>query len=180
MNALQWIVLIGSLLLLAVANFLLFSSRTRWHFPVVGWFYRMYARGQFMQMLGLMLETGKPLPEILDRVLASELLPRALAWRAEQLMYDLEEGQPLAASMAKRGLATSAMLGLITTAERAHNLPWALQALGDSLVRRSARLAHRMTQVVFPLTIVLCACVVAAIALALFLPLIALIESLNV
>jgi type II secretory pathway component PulF len=165
------------LLLLVLVNLLMFSSRAKWYCPLVSWVYRLHARGQFLQVLGLMLETGKPLPGILDRVIESELLPNVVARRVEQLAFDLVEGQPLAASLAKQGLVTEPMRGLVVAAEKAQNLPWALQELGDTLARRSARIAYRIEMVLFPLAIFACACLVAFVAVAMFLPLIALMES---
>jgi type IV pilus assembly protein PilC len=167
------------LFLLILFNFLVFSSRAKWYCPLVGWVYRLHARGQFLQMLGLMLETGKPLPEILDRVIESELLPKEVERRADRLAGDLLEGQPLASSLARQGLVTEPMRGLVVAAEQAHNLPWALQELGDTLARRSARIAYRIQMVLFPLAIFACACLVAFVAVAMFMPLIALMDSLH-
>jgi len=130
------------LCLFVLFNYLLFSSKAKWYCPVVSWIYRLYTRGQFLQTLGLMLESGKPLPDILDRVVESGLLPGALVTRVDRLASDLYEGQPLAESLAKHGLVTRPMQGLIASAQKAQNLPWALQELGDSLLRRSARLSY--------------------------------------
>ena len=160
-------VLVVVLLYYAVLN----SSRVRWHFPLVGRLYRMHARGQFLQVLGLMLETGKPLPECLDRVLASNWLPTVVKSRVDRLVPDLLQGQPLAESLARHELATASMQGLIASAEKAHNLPWALQELGDTLSRRCAMLTYRIGMVVFPLAIVACACVVGVTVVAMFMPL---------
>src|SRR5207245_1652604 len=43
-----WIVPLLGLLIVSLFNVMLFSSRAKWYFPVVGRYYRMYARGQFM------------------------------------------------------------------------------------------------------------------------------------
>jgi type IV pilus assembly protein PilC len=170
---------VAGLLLLTVFNVLLFSSRVKWYFPVVGRFYRMHCRGQFLQTLGLMLQTGKPVPDILERVIDSRLLPSVVARRAEELALDLSQGEPLGPSLARRGLATAPMQALIGAAERAHNLPWALEELGDTLLRRSARLSHRLVMAAFPLAVFACACLIAFVAVAMFLPLVALMEGLR-
>jgi type II secretory pathway component PulF len=167
------------LLGLIALNVLLFSSRARWRFPLLGRLYRMYARGQFLQVLGLMLETKKPLPEILDCVLDSELLPKVVAVRAAELAQALDQGEPLAPSLVESGLAPASVQGLIVSAEKAQNLPWALQELGDTLARRSARLSYWLAMSFFPLGIVACACLVALFALGMFLPLVKLMESLH-
>lgn len=170
---LLWLSVIG------VANVLLFSSYVKWHVPLVSWLYRMHIRGQFLQSLGLMLETGKPLPEILGCVLESKLLPSVLRPRVQRLAADVQQGQLLASSLARHGLATASTQGLIASAEKAHNLPWALQELGDSMVRRSGRLAYQVGMVLFPLAVIACAGLVALVALGMFEPLVRLIEGIN-
>jgi type II secretory pathway component PulF len=174
-----WISPLMGLLLLIVFNLLLFSSYVKWYFPLVNRFYRMHARGQFLQTLGLMLETARPLPEILDHVSGSGLLPRLVARRVDFLAFDLSEGQPLAQSLTRHGLATASMRALIEAAERAHNLPWALQELGDTLIRGSSRLSYRLAAVLFPVSIFACACLIAGVAVALFSPLVAVMEGLH-
>ena len=156
----RWSISLGAvplfwLLLLILANVLLFSSKARWYFPVVSWVYRGYARGQFLRALGLMLETDKPLPDILDRVLESGLLPGASSPGPRQSPGGgrFVDGVPLAESLVKHGLATKPMQGLIVSAEKARNLPWALQEMGDSLIRRSARVSYRVVMVLFPLMV---------------------------
>jgi type II secretory pathway component PulF len=168
---------ISSVLGLVVLNLVMFSSRIRWYFPLVGLLYRGQARGQFLNVLGLMMQTGKPLPEVLGAVLASGLLPTAIANRVQQLSQDLQRGQPLAESLVRNGLATKSMQGLITTAQKANNLPWALEELGDSSSRRSARLSYRIAMVMFPLCILACSLLVGFAAVAMFSPLVYMLDS---
>jgi type II secretory pathway component PulF len=171
--ALAWI---GALVL---GDLLVLSSRVRWHTPLVGGLYRAYARGQFLHVLGLMLRTGLPLPEILGCVTESGLLPSAVQSRAHRLMRDLAQGEPLGKSLVRNGLATEHMLGLILTAEKANHLPWALQELGDSLTRRCTRTTHRITMLLFPLSVFACAILVGLVCVAMFDPLIAMLDSLG-
>jgi type II secretory pathway component PulF len=167
------------IVLLIAINILLFSSRARWHCPVVNWAYRAYTRGQFLRALGLMLESGKPLPDVLDRVLESGLLPGALVERVNRLASDVDEGVPLADSLAKHGLATGPTQGLIASAQKAQNLPWALQELGDSLVRRSARVSYRVVMTLFPLMIFSLAILVGLVAVGVFSPLVELLDGMG-
>jgi type IV pilus assembly protein PilC len=163
-----------------VVNILVLSTRFRWHFPLFGRLYRQHARGQFLHVLGLMLETGRPLPEILGYVLSSGFLPSAVSDRGYRLLRRLREGEPLADALVDCGLATSAQRGLIQSAEKTQNLPWALQSMGESSVRRCAMFTQRLGMVIFPLTIVVCAVLVGGVAIAVFKPLIELLEGLNV
>jgi type II secretory pathway component PulF len=173
------VVFLGLVNFLILFNVMLFSSHAKWYCPGLGRLYRLRARGQFLQTLGLMLQTGKPLPEILDRLLEARLFPRVVAGRVERLQTDLEQGQPLVASLARHGLVTASVRGLLLAAEKAQNLPWALQEVGDALTQRCVRATHRLTMVLFPLGVFACACLVAFIALSLFAPLVALIEGMH-
>jgi len=159
------------LLALGVCNAMLYSSQMRWHLPVLGALYRMKARGEFLQILGIMLETGKPLREVLERMLDSNQLPAVVHGRVKGLLADLMQGAPLTENLVRHGLASKAEQGLIASAEKANHLAWALQELGDTLVRRSARFAFRVVAVAFPLLIFSCAGLVAFVAVSLFLPL---------
>lgn len=161
---------------LALGNLLVVSSRARWHCPGIAWLYRMHTRGQFLQMLGLMLETRMPLPRVLDCAIHSGLLPRAILERVDLLAADIEEGQPLPESLVREGLLPRSLQGLAETAQKANNLPWALQQLGDTLVRRAYQLTHRMLMIAFPLLVVAISLLVGAVAIAMFEPLVHMID----
>jgi type II secretory pathway component PulF len=171
-----WMLPVVWLLVLALVNLLIFSSQAKWYFPVLGRLYRMQLRGEFLQTLGLMLTTGKPLPEILKQLIHSGHLPSALSRRAARLAADLDQGQALTTSLATRGLTTRSMQGLLEAATKANNLSWALRESGDSSIRRGTILGQRCAQVIFPLAIFLCACLTAFVAIAMFSPLIRLME----
>ena len=121
-----WLAPVACLLLF---NIFLFSSRAKWYLPFFGRIYRLQARGRFLQTLGLMMQSGRPLPEVLDHVTAAFLLPNAINGRAQLLAADIADGQPLADSLARNGLITKAMKGLIASAAKVQNLPWASRSL---------------------------------------------------
>jgi type II secretory pathway component PulF len=167
------------LTLLAAFNGMLISSRVKWYLPPVSYFYRMNQRGRFLQILGSMLESGKPVPDILDYIVESGFLPTALKWRAERLALDLAEGEPLPESLVRHGLLPASMKALVMSAEKARNLPWALQELGESQVRNGIRLGHRLSVVLFPLTVFACSCAIGLVAYAMFAPLTELIDGVS-
>jgi type IV pilus assembly protein PilC len=70
------------------------------------------------------------------------------------------------------------MLALLHASERARNMPWALEEMGDHLSRRAAHLWQRFTQVVSPLILLAVGASIAFIALAVFLPLITVLTEL--
>lgn len=174
-----YLLFLVAVLALALFNAAMYSSQVRWHLPLVGLLYRMKARGEFLQILGIMLETGKPLHEILERMLESKLLPPAVQVRVHGLLADLTQGKPLAESLARHELVTAPAQGLIASAQKSGKLAWALQELGDTLMRRCARLSYRAVAVAFPLMIFACAVLVGLVALALFVPLLELLKGLS-
>jgi type II secretory pathway component PulF len=174
-----YIPVFAGVLLIVAANLLVLSSRFRWYFPFVGGFYRQHARGHFLHVLGLMMETGRPLPQILGCLVESRFLPTAIADRVHSLMYQVQQGEPFADSLVRCGLAAKHQYALIVSAQKAQNLPWALQSLGDSLIRRSAQMSHRISMIVFPILVLACAGLVAFVAIALFSPMIELLEGLH-
>jgi type II secretory pathway component PulF len=164
---------LGVVLLIVFAAF---SSKVCWHFPVLGRLYRMNAQARLLKGLGMLLEARTPLPAALELLNDRELLPRVLCERIGRLSKDVELGQSLAESMRRHGLLPAAMAPLVHSAERARNLPWALTELGEHLARRLARLVHRWSLILFPITVLLVACVVGFVASAMFLPLVHIIE----
>jgi type II secretory pathway component PulF len=174
-----YVLFLLGLLALGLLNAALCSSHVLWHIPVLGRLYRMKARGEFLQMLGIMLETGKPLREILESMVESKLLPGVVQTRVKGLLADLTQGQPLAESLVRHELASTPAQGLIAAAEKANHLAWALQELGDTLVRRSARFSYRAAAVAFPLLIFGCASLVGLVAVSMFMPLTGLLKGLS-
>lgn len=174
-----WLEFFAVFLLLVGINLCFFISHVRWYFPLFGGFYRSYLRGEFLILLGQMLESRRPLPEILDRVLHAQLLPGVMQTRVDGLRNDLTQGKSLAESLQRNGLATPAMHGLIVSAEKANNLPWALREIGDSQSRQAARTLHRIALVVLPISILFCAGIVALVCVGMFTPLLSIIDNLS-
>ena len=174
-----WIIPNLLALLVILINLLIFDSRAKWHAPLLGRVYRMHTRGQFLQTLGLMMDSGKPLPEILGVVNQTGILPRVIEERSRRLALEISHGAPLAETLAKCGLATPSASGLIASAERAGNLPWALRELGAAMMRRAARITYRLAMLLFPLAVFACAGLVALLAVAMFSPLTGLLRGMT-
>lgn len=161
------------LLLLAVSH-----STARWYVPLVRLFYRLDVQGRLLQMLSILLDTGKPAPEALALLTDSGYFPPVVADRLTEARLAVERGEPLGPSLSERGLLPARMVPLVQAAERLRNLPAMLAELGESLIARAIRFLRRVSLVVTPVTILLVAAAVAIFALCMFLPLIKLLESL--
>jgi type II secretory pathway component PulF len=165
--------------LVALALLLYLSPTACWYCPGIGRLYRMNARSRVLRMLAVLFGAGQPAPEALG-LLAGAGYFRGTAWRRlEAVRAAVEQGEPLADSLRRRGLLPRSMGPLVRAAERAHNLPWALAELGDQLARRLGRVGQRMSLALFPVAVFGVGLLFGFLVLGMFLPLIKLLEGLS-
>jgi type II secretory pathway component PulF len=170
----------GLVMLLATVAILVSTNSTvRWTLPVVGRFYRLNVQGRLLQMLGILLEVGKPAPEALTLLTESGYFAPEVQSRLGEARQGVERGEPLAQSLRQQGLLPAAMVSLVQSAQRLRNLPAILEELGDSLVRRAVRIVSLASMVLTPVTALVFGVAVVLLALCMFLPLIKLIEGLS-
>jgi type II secretory pathway component PulF len=170
------LIVVGILVTLLTLLLLLLNATCCWYFPGFGRYYRMYVQSRFLSMLGLLLEVNKPLPAALQILTDSRFFRGVAELRISQLGARIAQGEPLAECMRSLGLLPASMAPLVHAAERAHNLPWALTELGDVLGRRLVRNTQRLIMILFPLTVLAVAVLVAFVAYAMFVPLLQLME----
>ena len=165
--------------ILLLGSILLLSSTARWYVPGISRFYRLEMRSRVLQMLGVLLETGKPIPMALGLLIDAGYFRGTVCRRLEQTRRNVEQGEPRAASCATGALDTC-LMPLFQAAERARTLPWALTEMGAALAQRTVRLMRRVSQVLAPLTVVAIGILVGFLVVGMFLPLIKLIWSMSV
>jgi len=85
---------------------------------------------------------------------------------------------PLPEALRNSGLISRSMGPLLRAALRAQNLSWALAELSDAALKRTIRLMRRISQVMFPVTVVAIGLLVGFVVVAMFMPLIAVIGQL--
>jgi type II secretory pathway component PulF len=173
-----YIVLLGVQGILMAVVILAFSSTARWFFPGLGAVYRRAVRSRVLRVMGLLLESGKPLPESFA-VLLQLPLGHAVLTRLDDARSMINEGSPLGESLLAVGLLPARMLPLLRTAERAGNLPWALMEMADSLYQHTMRLIKSIMQVVFPVIVVALGVLVGLVVVSLFIPVVKLITELS-
>jgi type IV pilus assembly protein PilC len=173
-----YIVVLGIQVVLLCILIITLSSTARWFFPVLGAVYRRGVRARVLHILSVLLETGKPLPQSFA-VLGRLPLGRAALVRLDDARLMIEDGEPLGDSLRRVGLLGSHMAPLVSSAERAGNLPWALRELADSMYQRTMRSLQRIMQVVFPASILALGMLVALVVTSIFVPLIQLISELS-
>jgi type II secretory pathway component PulF len=84
---------------------------------------------------------------------------------------ELEQGADVWQSMTAVGLLTPQEVGLLRSAERVGNRPWALKQLADGKQRRTLRRLERMSDLFLPVVVFAIAAFVLVQALAVFVPL---------
>jgi type II secretory pathway component PulF len=64
------------------------------------------------------------------------------------------------------------MVPLVSAAERVHNLPWALAALGETLAGRGMRTVQRISLALHPIFLIVVGGMVAFVVFGMFAPLV--------
>lgn len=167
---------LGFLGVILIATLIACSATFRWHMPGVGWLSRMHLQSRGLKMLGILLDTGMPLPEALGILADSGYFGGPARQRWQLVREAVEAGEPFATPMQRQRLLPRSMMPLVEAAGRANNLPWALAELGEHLGKRAHRILERISLTVFPILIVITGVIVGAVALAFFLPMVNLIS----
>jgi len=157
---------------------LIVSPSVRWWVPGLAFVERRYVQGRLLKMLGMLLGAGKTAPQALALLRHEIYLGMPAHRRLDLVKASVEQGQPLADELAYQGLMPKSMVPLVHAAERARNLPWALEEAGDSLVRGATRLVQRVSAVLGPLAVAMMGVFVALIALVVFIPLVTILTEL--
>src|SRR5205807_10602683 len=106
-----------------IAGVLIAAPTTRWFFPGIGRLTRMHVQGRVLLMLGILLETGRPLPEALDVLADSGYFAGTARRRLVRARRRIQQGEPLAPCLHQQGLLPGRMVPLVQLAERTRNVP---------------------------------------------------------
>src|SRR5205807_10104182 len=99
--------------------------------------------------------------------------------RLKAVRRRVEQGEPLAGTLYRKGLLPAGMFPLLQSSERARNLPWALGELGEALGKRAARLMQRISLALTPVSVVMIGMLVAFAVLGIFMPLVKIMMELS-
>lgn len=146
--------------------------------PLVWRFFRRYDGAVVMRGLALAVRRGLPLPEGL-KLLAATYPIRRIGRQVAIAHARVMQGADWRHSLLLAGILTHTDAAVLAAAERVGNLPWALEEMADSTLRRQLYGLQVAMQVLYPVLVILVAGVVGFIVIGLFLPLIALIQGLS-
>lgn len=142
--------------------------------------YRTRLRSLVLHMLGLLLRSGQTLPASLQMLIQSE----AFVWFVQRRLIRCQrlavQGRPLAECLYRAGLATSASVALIGSAERMQRVPWALEELGLYMESDWQQRLRRLGAWLFPVLILFAGGMVAVVAVSTLYPMIIILIELSV
>ena len=143
----------------------------------LGWFATRSARGTIERALAFPAEQQRPLGKMLD-ILAKYYPARSIRSKLKAARNEMNDGRDWIESLNSTSLLGKADVAVISAAQRAGNLAWALREMAESNERRLIYRLNALIQVGSVFMIVALGGLVLFLCVALFLPLAALIEAL--
>lgn len=133
--------------------------------------------GPILQQLGVVVSEGKPITAGLHVV--STQHPNTATWKKMSYVYEaVKAGEQPWVMMQDQKLLSERERHLLESAERAGNLGWALQLLGQQIESRQDHAIKAVLQLVRPICIGIVGIFVAWIAVSMFAPLLKLLNDL--
>jgi type II secretory pathway component PulF len=145
--------------------------------PGIWRLFKRYDGALVMRGLALAVRTNLSLVQALH-LLAGTYPIKHVAWRLAFVTERVQQGANWQASLASTGLISRADAAVLTAAERADNLAWALEEMAACIRRQAYRLQLTL-HCFYPVAVLVLGMVVAFFVIGLFLPLLALIQGLS-
>ncbi len=145
---------------------------------MIGPLLRWSNAAQFARLMGLMLDEQAPLPDAL-RLTADGLRDADLAWGCRRVADDVEQGRPLFESMATRPQFPESMIPVVEWGQRAPALPDAFRAAAEMFEGRVRSQGSLLEAILLPVMFLWIIGYVGTFVVAMFLPLISLIQHLS-
>ncbi len=168
-------VVIASIVTVAMAH--VYGWREMWQHWAGRWMVRPHT-SDVLRSLASTVELGAPIERGFDPFVSSHG-PILLQRRAAAIRLGLSQGESCWELLARERFLKPNEIALIETAQRAGNLPWALRALADSLDRRWLYRLKAGLELLRPAAILVLGLLVAFVAIAIFMPLVKLLNDLS-
>jgi type IV pilus assembly protein PilC len=174
----------GILALTAIAAFLsvIRTKRGRWIFdrvklgmPLLGPVFRKAAVSRFARTLGTLLNSGVPILQALTIV--QETAGNAIVGNVISKVHEsVKEGETIAVPLKASGVFPAMVAGMVDVGEQTGALPDMLLKIADTYDEEVDNSVSAMTSLIEPIMIVFLAVVVGSIVIAMYLPLLRIIE----
>lgn len=148
------------------------------HMPLFGPLYIKTAIGRFTRTLGELMDSGVPVLQALTIV--GETSGNAVIEKAVHEIHDaVKEGENIAPTMESANIFPPMVISMVEVGEETGELPQMLRRIADNYDDEVDNAVAGLTSIIEPLLIVMLAVIVGVIVVALFLPLIGIIDKLN-
>ena len=165
----------GAVVVVAMAHY--YGWRELWQRWAGRWMVRPHT-SDVLRSLASTVAMNAPLDRGLDPFVTSSG-PILLQRRAAAVRLALSQGEPCWELLAHEGFLKPKEVTLIEAAQRAGNLPWALDTLADSLDRRWLFRLATIMELLRPVAILFLGAIVGFVAIAMFMPLVKLLNDLS-
>jgi type II secretory pathway component PulF len=147
-----------------------------WSVPFADRFTKALDSGLTLRSLAWLVERGKPVHTAIA-VTARSYPKYWFRRRLSRAVWDMSNAIPWPEALHRRGIVTAREAQLLAAAERVGNVPWMLRLAADSGERRLVHRLQCVVQVLYPLVIVAISAIVGIYALAFFLPLVIILQT---
>ena len=168
--------LIGGVVLSPALITIRWGAEMLYHVPLLGPLWRFSRLAQFARLMALLFRQKVPAPEAF-RLAASSVSDRYLADSCHNVAEQIESGQGVSRSMAICRAFPPTLLPLVQWGEQSHALPDAFASAAEMFEGRVTTQGKLMETIFLPLVFVLSLGFVGVMVLAVFLPLISVINT---
>jgi len=147
-------------------------------FPVIGPVVEKVAIARFARTLGTLINSGVPILQALNIV--KDTSGNVVVSRAVQDVHDsVKEGETIVAPLEASRVFPPMVISMVDVGEKTGDMPQMLEKIADTYDEEVDRAVEALTSLIEPIMIVFLAVIVGGIVIAMFLPLIKLIENIN-
>lgn len=153
-------------------------DRVKLHIPLLGDLLRKSAISRFTRTLGTLVESGVPILQALT--ITKDTAGNAVISSAINKVHDaVKEGESIVAPLEASGVFPPLVISMIDVGEETGQLPAMLLKVADVFDDEVDNAVASLTSMLEPLMIVILALIVGSIVIALFMPLISIIQEMQ-
>jgi len=146
--------------------------------PVIGSVVEKVAIARFSRTLGTLINSGVPILQALNIV--KDTSGNVVVARAVQEVHDsVKEGETIVAPLEASRVFPPMVISMVDVGEKTGDMPQMLEKVADTYDEEVDRAVESLTSLIEPIMIVFLAVIVGSIVIAMFLPLIAMIEGIE-
>ena len=147
-------------------------------FPIIGPVVEKVAIARFARTLGTLINSGVPILQALNIV--KDTSGNVVVARAVQDVHDsVKEGETIVAPLEASRVFPPMVISMVDVGEKTGDMPQMLEKIADTYDEEVDRAVESLTSLIEPIMIVFLAVIVGGIVIAMFLPLIKMIEGIE-